>query len=295
MTTFIFGLGLSSMEFVRLHGPQFGPVSGTVRSREKAARLSNEGAVSPLLFAPESHDGRIEQALESARFLLVSVPPGEDGDPVLNRFAQIILRMKRLERIVYLSTVGVYGDHGGAWIDETTPPRPVARRSQLRLAAEASWAEIASERGCALDIFRLSGIYGPGRNALATLAAGTAKRIVKPGQVFNRIHVTDIAHAVGAALSSTRPGAVYNVTDDEPAPPQDVVTFAADLLGMPPPPETAFDEAEMSPMARSFYGENKRVSNERIKRDLNFRFEFPTYREGLHALLAAGEGARSGR
>lgn len=294
MTAFIFGLGHSSLEFVRRHGAAYGPLAGTVRGVHKAARLSADGLVAPMLFGPDLRDEAIAPALAEARFLLVSIPPGEAGDPVLQAFAQEIAAAPRLERIVYLSTIGVYGDHGGAWIDETTPPRPVAGRSTARLDAERGWRVLADARGCALDLLRLSGIYGPGRNALAALAAGTAKRLVKPGQVFNRIHVTDIAQAIHAAFSSTRPGDVYNVTDDEPAPPQDVVAYAAELLGVPPPPEQDFATAELSPMARSFYGENKRVSNARMKRVLGVDLVYPTYREGLRALLQAGEGRSAG-
>jgi nucleoside-diphosphate-sugar epimerase len=290
VTAFIFGLGHSSLEFVRLHGDAYAPLAGTVRSPAKATRLSADGQVAPMLFDNDRRDAAIAPALALARCLLVSIPPGEEGDPVLKAFAEEIAAAPRLERIVYLSTIGVYGDHGGAWIDETTPPRPVAERSRLRLEAEDAWQDLADRSGRALDILRLSGIYGPGRSALAALAAGTAKRLVKPGQVFNRIHVTDIAHAIQACFATKLPGAIYNVTDDEPAPPQDVVAFAAELLGVAPPPEQDFASAKLSPMARSFYSENKRVSNARIKRDLGFSFEFPSYREGLRALFEAGEG-----
>ncbi|MBX9741883.1 MAG: SDR family oxidoreductase [Beijerinckiaceae bacterium] len=290
MTAFIFGLGHSSLEFIRLHGASYGPLAGTVRGPHKAARIAADGLVAPMLFGPDMRDDAIAPALAEARYVLVSIPPGETGDPVLKAFGREIAVAPRLERIVYLSTIGVYGDHAGAWIDETTTPRPTARRSQLRLDAEKAWRDCADARGCALDILRLAGIYGPGRNQLASLAAGTAKRLIKPGQVFNRIHVTDIAHAIHACFIGGKPGAIYNVTDDEPAPPQDVVTFAAGLLGIPPPPEQDFATAELTSMARSFYGENKRVSNARLKRDLALALTFPTYREGLRALLAEGEG-----
>ncbi|MDB5650861.1 MAG: family oxidoreductase [Hyphomicrobiales bacterium] len=295
MTAFIFGLGQSSLEFVRLHGAAYMPLAGTVRSPGKATRLSADGQVAPMFFSESHCDAAIPPALAQARYLLVSIPPGEQGDPVLNAFAREIAAAPRLERIVYLSTIGVYGDHGGAWIDETTPARPVAERSRLRLQAENAWQDLAGESGRALDILRLAGIYGPGHNPLVALASGTAKRLVKPGQVFNRIHVTDIAHAIEACFSSGRPGAIYNVTDDEPAPPQDVVTFAAELMGIAPPPEQDFASARLSPMARSFYGENKRVSNARIKNELGFTPAYPTYREGLRGLFAAGEGRNSGR
>jgi len=290
MRLFIFGLGYSSQTFVQEFGLRFEAITGTVRSEEKAARLRARGGVTPLVFSDERRDAGLKSAIAQANVMLVSTPPDERGDPALRAFAQEISDAPKLTRIIYLSTVGVYGDHQGAWIDEDTPPRPVAGRSNSRLAAEDHWRALASRKNVALDILRLSGIYGPGRNALASVANGTAKRIIKPGQVFNRIHVADIARAIMACIDGGRPGAVYNVTDDEPAPPQDVVALASQLLGVPPPPEQGYDTAEMTPMARSFYGETKRVSNARIKRELGFSFAYPTYREGLAALLAQGEG-----
>ncbi len=290
MKLFIFGLGFSSQTFVQDFGARFTGVTGTVRSDEKAKRLRAQGSVAPLIFSDERQDTALVQALLDAHVMLVSTPPDAQGDPVLRAFAREIETAPRLKRIVYLSTVGVYGDHQGAWIDEDTAPRPVAGRSNARLAAEGEWRAPSARSGVALDILRLSGIYGPGRNALAALKAGTARRIVKPGQIFNRIHVTDIARAIMACIDGGKPGATYNVTDDEPAPPQDVVAFAADLLGVPAPPEQDFATANMTPMARSFYGESKRVSNARIKRELGFTFSLPTYREGLRSLLAQGEG-----
>jgi len=290
MKLFIFGLGFSSQAFVQSFGARYEAVTGTVRSDDKAARLRAQGRVTPLIFSETHRDTALAQALFDADVLLVSTPPDAQGDPVLRAFSDVLASATRLQRIVYLSTVGVYGDHQGAWIDEDTPPRPVAGRSNARLAAEDAWRALAARNGVALDILRLSGIYGPGRNALIALANGTAKRIIKPGQVFNRIHVEDIARAIQACVDAGKPGATYNVTDDEPAPPQDVIVFAADLLRVAPPPEQDFATAAMTPMARSFYGESKRVSNARIKRDLDFTFSRPTYREGLRDLLAMGEG-----
>jgi nucleoside-diphosphate-sugar epimerase len=290
MKLFIFGLGFSAQAFVGAFGARYETVTGTVRSAEKAARLRAEGRVTPLVFSEGYSDPALPQALLDADVMLVSTPPDAQGDPVLRAFADTLARTTRLQRLVYLSTVGVYGDHQGAWIDEDTMPHPVAGRSHARLAAEDDWRALATRCGAPLDILRLSGIYGPGRNALVALANGTARRIVKPGQVFNRIHVTDIARAIQACVGSGKPGMIYNVTDDEPAPPQDVVAFAAGLLGVEAPPEQDFDSASMTPMARSFYGESKRVSNARIKRELGFIFSRPTYREGLRALLATGEG-----
>ncbi len=208
---------------------------------------------------------------------------------MLRLAAEPLASARHLRSVVYLSTVGVYGDHGGAWIDEETVPAPKSRRSVARLEAEAAWQAIADKAGWSLAILRLSGIYGPGRNALVNLAKGTARRLVKPGQVFNRIHVADIAAAVDAAMSKELSGA-FNVTDDLPAPPQDVVAFAAELMGVEPPPEIPFETADLTPMARSFYGENKRVSNARMKQEMSLELAFPTYRDGLQALWKSGEG-----
>ncbi|MGH6883666.1 MAG: SDR family NAD(P)-dependent oxidoreductase, partial [Hypericibacter sp.] len=194
-----------------------------------------------------------------------------------------LVRAPNLAWIGYLSTVGVYGDAGGAWIDETAPLRPTLERNAMRVTVEQQWLDLARGRGADAQIFRLAGIYGPGRNAVVNLRRGTARRIVKPGQVFNRIHVEDITGTVMAGIEHPKAGPFFNVTDNEPAPPQDVVTFAAGLVGVEPPPEIAYDAAQLSPMARSFYGENKRVSNRLIREDLGYRLAFPTYREGIRA------------
>jgi nucleoside-diphosphate-sugar epimerase len=190
--------------------------------------------------------------------------------------------------IGYLSTVGVYGDHKGAWVDETTPPNPVSERSRQRLSAEDAWRAFGARSHKRVQIFRLAGIYGPQRSAIDRLQAGTAQRIVKPGQVFNRIHVDDIAAALEAAIGGRGTRQIYNVADDEPAPPQDVILFAAELLHMAPPPEIAFKDARLSLMAKSFYVENKRVSNRRLIEDLGISLKFPSYREGLLAILGRG-------
>jgi nucleoside-diphosphate-sugar epimerase len=214
---------------------------------------------------------------------------------VLARFSGAIAGAPHLQSIVYLSTVGVYGDHSGGWVDEATPPAPVSERSRERLAAEQAWVALGQRAGKPVATFRLSGIYGPGQNALVQVARGTAKRIDKPGQVFNRIHVLDIAQAIGAAFTRQAED-IFNVTDDEATPPGEPIVFAAELLGLPPPPEIPFaDAAEtMSPMARSFYAESKRVRNNKLKRELGVRLRYPTYREGLRALFAAeGEVLRS--
>ena len=289
MNLFAFGLGYSALHLARSHRNRFARIAGTVTSRGKAERLAAEG-ISALVFAPEGADPAIESEIAAADALLVSIAPDENGDPVLARFADAVAAAPRLKWIGYLSTIGVYGDRGGGWVDETTPPEPVSARSRERLAAEHAWLALGARSGRPVHVFRLAGIYGPGRNALRNLADGTAKRIVKPGQVFNRIHVDDIAAVLIASLARPRAGAIYNLADDEPAPAPDVVAYAAGLAGVPPPPEMPFAEAALGPMAASFYGESKRVANRLIKDELGVRLRHPTYREGLEALRAAGEG-----
>ncbi|MEM1066115.1 MAG: SDR family oxidoreductase, partial [Pseudomonadota bacterium] len=198
-----------------------------------------------------------------------------------------------LEWVGYLSTTGVYGDHGGGWVDEHTALTPATKRGEMRRVAEAAWQALAVETGLPLHIFRLAGIYGPGRGPFAKVRAGTARRIVKEGQVFSRIHVEDIAQVLAASIARPKPGAIYNLCDDDPAPPQDVIAHAAELLGLPLPPAIAFEEAELSPMARSFYAESKRVRNDRIKEELGVTLHYPSYRDGLAALLAAESGSVS--
>jgi nucleoside-diphosphate-sugar epimerase len=287
MSLVIFGYGYTSQHFVRTQGARYAPVLATVRDPARAAQLTSEDC--DVVAFGETIDERIGLALDHARHLLVSAPPDESGDPVLARFAERIAQSK-IKRIVYLSTVGVYGDHGGAWIDEATPCVPSNARSRWRLAAEEAWLQLGARMNAPAHVLRLSGIYGPGRNALANLRAGTAKRIVKQGQVFNRIHVEDIGCAIAVCFDSGLAGRIWNVTDDEPAPPQDVVTGAAALLGVAPPPEIAFEEANLSPMARSFYGECKRVSNRAMRRELGVTLAYPTWREALRALHESGEG-----
>jgi dTDP-4-dehydrorhamnose reductase len=287
VTLFVFGLGYSARAFLGAERGRFDRIVATVTSAAKAEALAADG-IEARVFGPDGRDPRIAGDLRDARALLVSIPPGEDGDPALGAYGDEIAAAPRLAWIGYLSTVGVYGNHAGAWIDEATPPKPASARSRRRLAAEEAWLALGRRTGTSVQVFRLAGIYGPGRNAFVQLAAGTAKRIVKPGQVFNRIHVDDIAGVLAASLDQPRAGAIYNVADDEPAPPQDVVAYAAGLAGVAPPPEIPFDEAALSPMARSFYGETKRVSNRLITQELGLALRYPTYREGLAALHAAG-------
>ncbi|MEY8803274.1 SDR family oxidoreductase [Leisingera sp. XS_AS12] len=222
--------------------------------------------------------------LEGVTHVLSSIAPTEPGDPVMAELREQFEAASDLQWVGYLSTTAVYGDHGGDWVDEDTPLTPASVRGEWRQRAEAEWQAVP---GLPLHIFRLAGIYGPGRGPFAKLMAGKARRIVKPGQVFSRIHVEDIARVLIASIMQPRPGAIYNVCDDDPAPPQDVLGYAAELLGLPVPAEVPFEEAGMTPMARSFYGENKRVSNRRIKEDLGISLLYPSYREGLRAVLAA--------
>lgn len=273
------GHGYSARALARRLGPGW-HVIGTTRNAEKAKALEAEG-VEPLVW-PGTDLG---PALDRATHLLSSVAPDAEGDPAL-REAQEQIAAARPDWVGYLSTTGVYGDHGGDWVDEDTPLTPSTARGRARVAAEAAWQAL----GLPLHIFRLAGIYGPGRGPFAKVRAGTARRIVKEGQVFSRIHVDDIAQVLAASIARPDPGAIYNVCDDDPAPPQDVIAEAARLLGLPVPPEVAFEDADLSPMARSFYAESKRVRNDRIKRELGVQLRYPTYREGLTALLAEGDG-----
>jgi nucleoside-diphosphate-sugar epimerase len=283
---FVFGLGYSAGAFARAMRGRVESIGGTVRTEEKAERLRAEG-ISALVFDGAAPGAKVGPALADATHLLVSIAPGEEGDPVLAHHAGDILAARNLRWIGYLSTVGVYGNYGGAWVTERTTPHARPGRSTRRLETEKAWQKLADERQTPLAIFRIAGIYGPGRNALKTLEDGTARRIVKPGQVFNRIHVADIAAALAAAVAHAAAG-IFNLADDEPCPPQDVVEYAATLMGVPPPPEIPFESADLSPMARSFYGENKRVSNLRIKDELGITLRYPTYREGLGSLWTGG-------
>lgn len=287
MNLVILGLGYSAGFFARAATAAGWQVTGTVRSAEKAGRLSRDG-VHTLVFNGFAVSSRLAAAIAEADAVLVSAQPGEDGDPVLACLSAQLAAAPNLRWIGYLSTIGVYGDHGGAWIDESAPCRPGSARSTLRLATDEAWLRFGETSGKPVQIFRLAGIYGPGRNAIVNLRDGTARRLVKPGQVFNRIHVDDIAGVLLASLERPRNGAVYNLTDDEPAPPQDVVAFAAQLIGVEPPQEIAFDPALLSPMAASFYGENKRVSNGLAKRELGYAFRYPSYREALTAMAPDG-------
>lgn len=289
MKLFVFGLGYSGRYIAERHIASGHDAIGTVRSRDKAEALASSG-LTARVFSPVESDSEIESDLETADALLVSAPPDADGDPILTAFAAHIAAAPNLRWIGYLSTIGVYGDHDGGWIDEDTAVNPSNVRSRHRAAAEQAWLAFGSANDLPVHIFRLAGIYGPGQSQLVQLAKGTAHRVIKPGQVFNRIHVEDIARTVEASMDRPRAGAIYNVTDNEPAPPQDVVTFAANLCGCEPPHEVEIENAGLSEMGRSFYTENKRVRNQRLREELGVALAYPSYREGLKALRAAGDG-----
>lgn len=283
-TILSFGHGYSAQALSRILLPQGWQITGTTRSEVKAEALADQG-VAPLIFPGDGDgDGDVADAIAQASHLLISAGPDASGDPVLNAVGDMIsARARQFEWVGYLSTTGVYGDHQGAWVDENTPLTPSTRRGQWRKDAEEAWQAVP---GLPLHIFRLAGIYGPGRGPFAKVRDGTARRIVKTGQVFSRTHVEDIAQVLAASIAQPAPGTAYNICDDDPAPPQDVIAHAAELLGAPVPPAIPFETAEMTPMARSFYAESKRVRNDRIKDELGVQLRFRTYREGLAALLA---------
>ncbi|MDE0943166.1 MAG: SDR family oxidoreductase [Alphaproteobacteria bacterium] len=272
---FCFGLGYSAQVLARRLLAAGWSVTGTSRD--------GEGDTLPF-DRTRSLDDPARQ-MEGARHVLVSIPPDAAGDPVLACHGDDIAKLEQLSWLGYLSTTGVYGDHGGGWVDETTATAPINKRSEWRVAAEQTWLDWGRRHDVAVQIFRLAGIYGPGRNALENLAQGKARRIVKPGHVFSRIHVDDLASVLQASMAKPNAGAIYNVCDDEPAPPQDVITYAAGLLGLTPPEALSFDNANLSPMAASFYADNKRVSNKRITGELKVELQYPNYRAGLASLL----------
>ena len=257
--------------------PEGWRIIGTSRSAGRLESLAAHG-VEPVLWPGTA----LAPLLVQATHVLSSIAPEDDGDPILAT-ESAALAAAPARWVGYLSTTGVYGDHGGGWVDEDTPLTPSTRRGQARVRAEQEWQALPLP----LHIFRLAGIYGPGRGPFEKVRDGTARRIVKPGQVFSRIHVDDIAQALHASMNAPAPGAVYNICDDDPAPPEDVLSYAARLMGLPEPLSEDWDTAPMSPMARSFYAESKRVRNDRMKRDLGVRLIHPDYRAGLANLLEA--------
>ena len=281
-TLLSFGHGFSAKALARLLVPRGWSVIGTTRSREKADALTATG-ITPVVWPGTNIDDHIAQATH----ILLSPAPGPDGDPVLPEVGEKIAAKSNLEWLGYLSTTGVYGDHKGAWVDESAPMTPATKRGEARVTAEGAWTALAEAHDLPLHIFRLAGIYGPGRGPFAKVRAGTARRSIKPGQVFSRIHVDDIAQVLLASIEQPNPISAYNVCDDDPAPPQDVIAHAAELLDLPLPPAVEYETAEITPMARSFYAESKRVSNARIKDELGVKLLYPDYRSGLKALLEA--------
>lgn len=288
MRLFIFGLGYTALTLVERERGRFSAIGGTVRTPEKAQALRARGIEAHALDDAFDDAAAVAEAAR-ADVILASIPPSPGGDPALSRLRRAGVGLSA-SWIGYLSTIGVYGDHGGAWVDETTPALTRIPRSQRRIAAETAWLDLAAATGARGFVFRLPGIYGPGRNSLRDLADGSARIVVKSGQVFNRAHVADIAAALAATFPTEVPAGIYNIADDEPATQGDVVTFAAELLGIAPPAPLPFESAELSEMARSFHIENRRVSNAKLKALPGFALAYPTYREGLAALHAAGEG-----
>ena len=282
-TLLSFGHGYSAQALSRILLPQDWRIIGTTRSEDKAPGLMNTG-IEPRIWPGAD----MIPALNAATHLLISAAPGDAGDPVLAELREeITKRAKQFQWVGYLSTTGVYGDHQGNWVDENTPLTPATKRGIARVKAETEWAAIPD---LPLHIFRLAGIYGPGRGPFSKVRNGTARRIIKPGQVFSRTHVADIARVLAASISKPNPGAAYNVCDNDPAPPEDIIAYAAELLGLPIPEAIDFETAEMTPMARSFYAESKKVRNDRIKDELGVKLLYPDYPSGLQALLAAEIG-----
>ncbi len=273
-----FGFGYSARTLAAWLEKRTWRISATSRDPEGIAEIDAKG-FHGFLF------DRKFQITSDVTHILISAPPDENGDPVLRLFQEQLQRLsKQLTWVAYLSTTGVYGDHGGDWVDENSPLEPNTARGHRRLEAEKRWLKVHCDYGLPIHLFRLAGIYGPGRNQLISVLNGSARRIIKPGQIFSRIHVDDIAGVLAASMAKPNPGHAYNVCDDEPCPPQEVVEYAANLLDLPVPPEIAFDDAELSPMAKSFYADSKRVSNQRMKNELGYKLLYPNYREGLSAL-----------
>jgi nucleoside-diphosphate-sugar epimerase len=279
-----FGLGFTGMALAARLAADGWAVTGTCRDGARALELERRG-ITPVLFDRTQPTADLARRLGSVTHLLSAVPPDETGDPVLDvHGGAIAVASRHMRWIGYLSTTGVYGDRGGDWVDETSALTPSGPRGQRRLDAERAWLALPNPA----HLFRLAGIYGAGRSALDTVRSGKAKRILKPGQVFSRIHVEDIVAVLLASMARPDPGTAYNVCDDDAADPAEVIAFACGLLGVAPPPMVPFAEAQLSPMARSFYDDNKRVRNDRIKQALGATLRYPSYREGLRALLESG-------
>jgi hypothetical protein len=282
-TLFCFGHGFSSRALARRLIPKGWEVSGTCRDINSKSILNNEGQL-------YKYDGininkEIYNAIDKSTHLLISIPPQVSKDPVLDRFSNKILNWKHLKWIGYISSTGVYGDAKGEWVDENSILKPATAINQRRVAIESAWLKLYKFNSLPIVIFRCVGIYGPGRNILISVKLGRSKRIVKPGLVFSRIHVDDLAQTLEASMLSPMPGEIYNVSDDQPSSPSEVVEYACGLLNVTPPPLIPYEFAELSDMARGFYEANKRVSNKKIKVDLGICLEYPDYKVGLNALL----------
>ena len=304
MTTLVcLGFGYSAQHYVGLYGRRFDRIVGTTRGEDSASALHSRrfgsNAAEIIVFDGASASTALLAAIADASVLLVSIAPDGDTDPVLARLHDAIAAAPRLESIVYLSTIAVYGNHEGRWIDETTPLTPALTRAASRIDAERAWQALGESRAVPVAVIRIAGIYGPGVNALESVKAGRARRISKPGQVFNRIHVADLAQVIDKAVDlafTRRAGGIFNAADDEPTAPGEPILFAASLLGVARPAEIAFEDAKktMTPFAISFYGESKRVRNDRIKSVLGVSLRYPTYREGLRALAMSHAAAPGG-
>ncbi len=282
------GYGYTARAFAALKRAEGWRIAGTTTSPEKVAAMKGDGVEAHVW----SGGGFDASWLDSVDAILVSTPPGDAGCPAFNAAsAAIAERAKQFRWIGYLSTNGVYGDYDGAWVSEESDLRATSPRALRRIEAEQTWLALAEANNLPLIVFRLPGIYGPGHSAIDTVRAGKAKRIYKEGQVFSRMHVDDIAAALAASMEKPQTHHLYNLADDEPAPPQDVIEYACALLGVDPPPLVAIEDADLSPMAKSFYADNKRVSNQRLKDALGISLKYPTYREGLKAILAAEKEA----
>lgn len=284
MKMLILGAGFSGKAIGRICGPDFETVWGTTRKTESFAAVEAAG-IEPLVFDGAEISSELKAVLPEITHLVQSISPDAGGDLFLRLAPDLEAWMPKLAWIGYLSTIGVYGDRNGAWVDESAAPTPLSHRSQERVLAESQWLQAGAKDNIPVAILRLSGIYGPGRNPFVNLANGTARRIVKQDQVFNRVRVEDIGRAAGFLIGRSL-GGIYNVTDSHPSPSQDTVEYAAKLMGVPVPPDIIFETAQLSPMQRSFYAESKRVSNARI-RDLGFEFSYPNYEMSLDQMWKA--------
>jgi nucleoside-diphosphate-sugar epimerase len=281
---FAFGLGFSAQTLAARLAARGWAIAGTAREEPKISQLRARG-YEAARFSADRCNEVIASLLRGTTHLLHSIPPGNDGERVLASYRDEIAKLGTLDWIGYLSTVGVYGDQHGNWASEETPPKPNTARTEARVKAEQAWLAFGKEIGVPVHVFRLAGIYGPGRSVFDKLAAGKARRINKDGQVFSRIHVEDIATVLEASIAKPRAGAIYNVADDEPAAPGDVVALAAKMIGVEPPPEINFEDADLSPLARSFYQGSRKISNALIKSEFGVELRYPTFREGLRSLM----------